>query len=202
MSRDLAILRESLENNTEDFEELSEEQQSFLKSVNKVLPIHFEEFKHIEGNQTEADLMIKAHEYYFSKIKMLIETKEYLKKEKFSQKNLFSYAGKSVKTILNQKDKYSTLLNYIDLLQEDYENQVKNILGTYIIRDTKNIKSDNQKYGNEELTARLIETEDKYNFYVSKIDELKDIVSNNKSNDEKIKKIKMILDCLGYNDEN
>lgn len=189
MSRELATAREELEQKGRDLQidTLSEDEQNFDKLFRKISPISFEHFKRIEGNELEAELILKAYEYYQQKISMVEDIKNQLKTKKFSQKDYCTYIGKSVKTLLNQKEKYANLLQFIKVLQERYESETISILKTYSTKSKVNDDEEIIDNATAILTTELIQEKNENSLLKEKIKEIDSLLDNNYTDIDSLK---------------
>lgn len=198
MSRELADMRQDLEEKVkdEDIEILTDEEQEFNRIIRRVIPIPFEQYRNLDGNKQESDLIIKAFDYYLSRLDMIEDVKARLKNEKFTQKGFFDYANKPIKTILNQKDKYSALLKLLDILQDKYEHSSAKTLRNYMKKGEYTENTEPEEKGLAIITKDLIKAKEQNTLLKDKIEEINNIIDSSENILELKEQLHKIIDNI------
>lgn len=198
MERELANEFEALEDNFDETKKpkLEYNQVQFNKLIKKVLPISFKQFEKQEKNKPIADYITKAYNCYIDRINQVSNIKDILKRDKLTQKNILESIGLNQKTVLNQKDKYQCLLDFINLLNEKYQKDTARILKAYTTIDEDYASTSDNSSTIVKLTQSLIEEQRKNKLYLERINEVLDKVNSSDDINEIKTNVNNILNNL------
>lgn len=180
MERELADEFETLEDSFDETKKprLEYNQVQFNKLIKKILPISFKQFEKEGKNKPIANYITKAYNYYIDRINQVSNIKDILKRDKLTQKNVLESIGLNQKTVLNQKDKYQCLLDFINLLNEKYQKDTARILKAYTTIDDDCDSIPDNSSTIVKLTQSLIEEQRKNKLYLERINEVLDKVNS------------------------